>query len=89
MKKAISTALAKEDGGLADMPSIIEKIGEDYDAKEALAQKVGELEGKVRELQDSNLKLFLAQTGGESEEEEELDGMEAVDAFWDDLLKEG
>lgn len=89
MISAINSALQKEDGGLSEMPSIIEKISADYDTRDLLQEKISELENKVSELRDSNLKLYLAQTGtAEEDPGEELDGMDAVDAFWDNLLKE-
>ena len=88
-RNAINSALQKEDGGLADMPDILSKIDADYDTRDSLLEKVTDLESKVAELRDSNLKLYLAQTGqAEEDPGEELEGMDAVDAFWDELLKE-
>lgn len=69
---------------------LLEELKVDTVALESAAEKINELEARVADLQETNIKLFM-QIGGQdeaAEEEEEKTGAEAVDEFWDNLEKE-
>lgn len=44
------------------MQDMLKSIREDLTERDALAEKVASLDSKNRELQDTNIKLFLSQT---------------------------
>lgn len=79
-------------GNADTMPAVatelLEEIKTDTTALESATAKITELEQRVADLQETNIKLFM-QVGGseETQEEEEKTGMEAVDEFWEELEK--
>lgn len=60
-------------------------IKQDLTERDALAGKVADLETKNRDLQDTNIKLFLQQTapGKQAEVDDDKTGLDALDAFAD------
>ena len=79
------------DTGLADAPEFLSEVRGDYESANALADKVKELETRVKDLQESNIKLYLAQTGSAPEETDavdENDGDEYVNSVFENLVKE-
>ncbi len=60
-------------------------IKQDLTERDALAGKVADLETKNRDLQDTNIKLFLQQTapGKTAEVDDDKTGLDALDAFAD------
>lgn len=60
-------------------------IKQDLTERDALAGKVADLETKNRDLQDTNIKLFLQQTapGKPAEVDDDKTGIDALDAFAD------
>lgn len=55
----------------AVLSQILENVTADITALETMTAQHAEDEAKIRELQDTNMKLFLAQTAPEEKEEEE------------------
>lgn len=63
---------------------ILAELKTDSETFASLEASVAEKDGKIRDLQDSNLKLFLRQTGEPNQEPEE----KSVDEQLDELFKE-
>ena len=61
----------------------------DAESFEAQTNLVKDYEKKIRDLQDTNMKLFIGQTGAKdmTEPDDDLTGAEAVDAFINKLMK--
>ena len=72
--------------------SILEEIKKDKALSEANITEIDRLNNKVRDLQDTNTKLFLSMAGDTSSDDEDneepLTGMEAMDAFINSLFEE-
>lgn len=79
------------DTALTEAVSLLSDIKADYQSAEALAEKIATQENKIKELQDANIKLYLAQTGSAEPEPEdaldETDGETFVDNFFNELEK--
>lgn len=93
--KAKLTEVCKEpDSALVNITPVLEEIAKDYAAMESFKELNAKQEAKIRNLQDTNMKLFLAQTGQKEEdkegegEDDELVGQEATDAFVNKLLEQ-
>lgn len=86
LKKAITDLVATPESAQTLAVDLIKQLEEDYSTIEAMQAKSAEDAEKIRSLQDTNQKLFLMQTGqGPVEEDEELEGTDAVDAFIKEL----
>ena len=70
---------------------MLENIKADTESIDALTKSNAEKDAKIRDLQDTNIKLFLSQTGkaedGPSEEELAEEANKAVETEIDALLK--
>lgn len=91
--KAKLTEVCKEpDSALVNITPVLEELAKDYAAMESFKELNAKQEEKIRNLQDTNMKLFLAQTGqkddSKEEEDDELVGQEATDAFVNKLLEQ-
>ena len=73
--KSLISELSKTENMTEVLQKILDAITEDTAKLESLETTNNELNDKIRELQDTNMKLFLSQTkqSEEEEEEEELD----------------
>ena len=60
---------------------LIKSLTEDLSTMEAMKIQLSESEKKIRELQDSNVKLFLSVTGQSNQEEEEEEKPETIEEF--------
>lgn len=90
-KKRITEVLQQPDSALVAIQPILEDMKADYEALISLTSKVEQQDSRIRDLQDTNMKLFLSQTGQVSdkeEEEDEVEGPDAIDAFVSNLNKE-
>lgn len=86
LKKAITDLVATPESAQTLAVDLIKQLEEDYSTIEAMQAKSAEDAEKIRSLQDTNQKLFLMQTGQSPvEEDEELEGTDAVDAFIKEL----
>lgn len=91
LEKKITKVLEAPDSALATIRPVLDEIKADYETMIVLAEAKEKNEARIRDLQDTNMKLFLAQSGKKVEEdgeEEELEGAEAIDAFVAELNKE-
>lgn len=77
--------LQEPDTALVKIGPILDEIKADYETMVSLTDKVSKQDVRIRDLQDTNMKLFLSQTGqapdADKEEDDDLEGMEAIDAF--------
>lgn len=89
-KKRFNSIIENPDTGVADAPTFLEEVEADYTSAGSLAEKVTELEARVKGLQEANIKLYLAQTGTAPEEDDidEDDGEAYIDNVFSELLKE-
>ena len=91
VEKRITECLQTPDAALVNIKPILDDLKSDYESMICLTEKVEKQDTRIRDLQDTNMKLFLAQTGQapkDEEEEDELQGAEAIDAFVAKLKEE-
>ena len=67
------------------MLDILKDIKADSETFAALEASVAEKDGRIKDLQDTNMKLFLRQTGGSDNQDVEE---KTADEVLDDLFKE-
>ena len=90
-EQRINNALANADTAPTEFVSILSELKTDLTAKDTLETEKTELETRVRDLQDTNMKLYLSVTGGSADDEEEdepAEGTAVVDELMDILFKE-
>lgn len=80
----LNDVVKNPDSAATAVLDILKDIKADTDTLASLEAGIAERDGRIRDLQDTNMKLFLRQTGSGSEEEEEKD----PDAVLDELFKE-
>lgn len=83
----VTKVLEEPDSALVNIKPVLEEAKADYISIVSLTEKNEKNEKRIRDLQDTNMKLFLAQTGKVSEgepgndDDDDLVGQDAVDAF--------
>lgn len=89
-EKRINAALSNADTAPTEFVDILSELKTDLTAKDALETEKTELETRVRDLQDTNMKLYLSVTGTSDEEEDEepAEGTAVVDELMEKLFKE-
>lgn len=90
-EERINKALANADTAPTEFVNILSELKTDLTAKDTLETEKTELETRVRDLQDTNMKLYLSVTGNSTEDEEEdepAEGTAVVDELMDALFKE-
>lgn len=90
-EEKFNNIIKNPDSGISDAPEFLEQVRADYETSRNLGEKVSELEGRVKDLQEANIKLYLATTGEIEEEEDDLtedDGEEYIDAVFNKLVEE-
>ena len=90
-KNKLTEIASKPDSMQAELPAFIADVEKDYANFVSAVEKITAQDEKIRTLQDTNTRLFLMQTGGSTtakEEEEELQGTEAVDAFVKEIMSD-
>ena len=93
LEARLTKMLETPDTALAALPEFLKEVKTDYEGIVSLTNKSSEQEKRIRDLQDTNMKLFLMQTSapkdkGELEDEDDLEGQDAIDAFVTKLSKE-
>lgn len=85
LETRLTTLLQQPDSALALVKPLLDDIKKDYEQIITLTDANKKQEGRIRDLQDTNMKLFLAQTGKaekkEEDDDEDLEGMDAIDSF--------
>lgn len=88
-KEKIDTALTNPDAALATMDDLYKSLEADLTTKDSLTEEVTSLNSKVKELQETNIKLYLSRgekvTEPQSEPEEQGTEEAEVDAFFAEL----
>ena len=90
-EQRINNALANADTAPTEFVSILSELKTDLTAKDTLETEKTELETRVRDLQDTNMKLYLSVTGTSSEDDDDdepAEGTAVVDELMDALFKE-
>lgn len=86
VEKGLAELLKNPDTAQAGAKDFLEKIKPDYDTMESLSTKSKEADKRIRDLQDTNQKLFLSVTGENSSDEEQKNEDNPID--WDSLMTE-
>ena len=86
----INSVLSNPDTALANISPILDEIKKDTTALEEAMHENESLSARIRDLQDTNMKLFLAQTGEAAEEEadEPAEGPAVIDEFLSKVFEE-
>jgi len=91
IKAAIVEAMKNPDTMEASMGDVLKTLEADYTAYETFIDKYENAEKRIRDLQDTNHKLFLAQTGEPDQQEEETQeaatGIEVINEFMEKIKK--
>lgn len=90
-EQRINSALANADTAPTEFVNILSELRTDLTAKDTLETEKAELETRVRDLQDTNMKLYLSVTGTSTEDDEDdepAEGTAVVDELMDVLFKE-
>ena len=89
-KTAIDTAVSNPDTGLGALPALMENLKTDLGQIETLNATITERDNKIRELQDTNMKLYMQIGGGSEpdEQDEPVTGVGVIDEFMNDMFKE-
>lgn len=92
LEKKLTTILQQPDTALAQIAPLLKDIKADYESIISLTSKVESQDNRIRDLQDTNMKLFLSQTGQavnkDDEDDDDTEGPDAIDAFVNKLNKE-
>ena len=92
LETRLTKMLETPDTALAALPDFLKEVKTDYEKTVSLETKIAEGDKRIRDLQDTNMKLFLMQTGkspdAEEIEDDEKEGADAIDAFVEKLNKE-
>lgn len=88
-KVAIDKVLASPDTALVEIAPIMDSLKADLETLESTQGEVEALNGRIRDLQDTNIKLFLSQGGKGSDDVDEIVANEekAVEDFFNSLKK--
>lgn len=91
--KKIREIISKPDTAMAEIGGILESLKADLEGAHSVAEENAALKERVRDLQDTNARLFLGQTSKPSEdkdepEDDDLEGAEALNAFVEKMTKE-
>lgn len=89
-EKSFNELLSNPDTALAGAGELLETLKADLTALEELTETVAEQENRIKDLQETNLKLYLSQGGSveDDEPETEKSGVDAISEFWEKLEKE-
>lgn len=92
-EKKIISVLEQPDSALANIRPVLDEAKKDYEQIITLTESKAKQDERIRDLQDTNMKLFLAQTGkvadsNEGNDDDDLEGHEAIEAFVNKLNEE-
>lgn len=90
IKKGITDAMSNPDTMETAMSAVLETIRADYDTLESVSKEYETAKGRIRDLQDTNHKLFLAQVGqpddAGKEDPEPKEGPEVLKEFTENII---
>lgn len=88
-KEGFTKVLSNPDTALTEITPLLNELKTDLDTLESTRGEVETLNSRIRDLQDTNMKLFLSQGGKSSDEDEYVDNDEkAVEEYFEQLGKE-
>ena len=90
-KDKINGLVSNPDTAATEALSLIDEITKDIGELGAAKTSVSELQAKVADLQDTNMKLYMNIAGGPSDDDQEdepAEGPAVIDEFMDMLFKE-
>ena len=90
-KDKINGLVSNPDTAATEALSLIDEITKDIGELVAAKTSVSELQAKVADLQDTNMKLYMNIAGGPSDDDQEdepAEGPAVIDEFMDMLFKE-
>lgn len=84
----LTAIIASPDTAQAELPAFLDSMKTDYEGFHTASVKTAEQEERIKTLQDTNMRLFLMQTGKVTPDEpkEELTGAQAMDAFVSEIM---
>lgn len=86
VKNRITDLVSNPDTATENAVGLLSDLEADYTNLDSMTAKQAENEARIRELQDTNQKLFLSVTGNPEQAEEEEEKQPGID--WDNLFKE-
>lgn len=88
-KMGFDKILANPDTALTEISPLLEALKTDLDTLESVQGEVEALNGRIRDLQDTNIKLFLSQGGTGKDDADEISEEEkAVEDYFNQLREE-
>lgn len=81
----LNAVVANPDSAATAVLDILKDLKADSETFASLEASVAEKDGRIKDLQDTNMKLFLRQTGGSPDQEPEE---KTPDQIIDELFKE-
>lgn len=84
-EKRLQDVVANPDSAAIAVQDILKDLKADSETFASLEAGVAERDGRIKDLQDTNMKLFLRQTGGSVDQEPEE---KSPDDMINDLFKE-
>lgn len=88
-KKGFTDAISNPDTALTAIVPLFDELKSDLENMTTLKADVEAKDARIRDLQDTNLKLFLSQTAPDQDKkgEEKSEAVQAVDIFFADFNK--
>lgn len=89
-EKSINGVLSNPDTALANIPTVLDEIKKDLTNLETVTTENASLQQRIKDLQETNMKLYLSMTGSEpdADEDEPATGVGVIDEFLSDVFKE-
>lgn len=88
-KEKLTTVIASPDTAQTAAMQLLDDVKLDYTERDTYKDAMEKAEKRVRDLQDTNQKLFLMATGSPAKTgDDEPEGEAAVDAFVNEIMKE-
>ena len=89
----IREIISKPDTAMADILPVLDSLKVDLEGLNSVTEENAALKNRVRDLQDANARLFLGATSkpadeGANDDDDELEGVDALNDFVNKLNKE-
>jgi len=85
-KAELTEIVSNPDTALAKIGEFIDKVKIDYEALTSTTEGLEKAEARIRDLQDTNQKLFLKQTGNVTPDDDEKEEKDIADMSFDEYL---
>lgn len=87
-EKLLDEAVTNADTAPANIVSVKEALKADLDVIGTMEASITEKDAQIKSLQDTNLKLYMAQGGGGSDDNNDDDDDDVPGIDWDKLIEE-